>query len=409
MGLLSTLLNANPSEVEELPIEKIVVLCGDGKLADGTQCSVELREYLSQVKKAEVLRKYLNACLQTPFNNNGYVLQDIVNEFGRRLEYTVENGLYRGKVNAIGFDGIWHDPGSGHHIVVEVKTTDTYGINIDTLSRYRDALIKAGKITEKSSILLVVGREDTGGLEASVLGSGQAKKTRIISADALAKLVFLQEDSDPVTLTKIHDLLVPFELVKLDRIIEIAFSAAEDAKVASKEEQGEALEPPAALEQPQSKKHEMTPPEVIAQLRTSMVDSFEHDHVPLVKKGRALYASAADDKRLRAVFTVSKEYAQASGPSYYWFAYHVGWDKYLGEAEEGFYVLGCVGRNEAYALPVEWIRERTKYLNATEKEERSYFQVYIYAVENGNMLLWLSNHEHEPLDNFKMPLHSVSS
>lgn len=54
-----------------------------------------------------------------------------MNEFGRRLDYSVENGRYQGKSNAIGHDGLWFDP-EGTAIIVEVKTSDTYRINLDT-------------------------------------------------------------------------------------------------------------------------------------------------------------------------------------------------------------------------------------------------------------------------------------
>jgi hypothetical protein len=57
---------------------------------------------------------YLQDCLLKSFEKSGFVLQDIVNEFGRRLDYSVESGLYQGKSTAIGFDGIWAD-GSGHN------------------------------------------------------------------------------------------------------------------------------------------------------------------------------------------------------------------------------------------------------------------------------------------------------
>src|SRR5439155_2770468 len=194
MKPLLTVLKTDPAQADSLSIEQVVALCGNGKLADNTQCSLELREYL-QIATSESLQRYLQACLQGSFDRGGFVLQDVVNEFGRRLDYAVENGLYQGKSNAIGFDGLWADAG-GHKIVVEVKTTDAYRINLDTISRYREALIASGKITNESSILIIVGRQDTGDLEAQVRGSKHAWTVRMISADALAKLVALKENSE---------------------------------------------------------------------------------------------------------------------------------------------------------------------------------------------------------------------
>ncbi len=68
-----------------------------------------------------------------------------------------------------------------------------------------------------SSVLIVVGREDTGELEAQVRGSRHAWDMRLISADALIKLVELKEGAgDPETGRKICSLLAPMEYTRLD-------------------------------------------------------------------------------------------------------------------------------------------------------------------------------------------------
>jgi len=43
---------------------------------------------------------------------------------------------------------------------------------------------------------------------------------------------------------------------------------------------------------------------------------------------------------VRAV-TISKQYVQGEGG--YWYAYHSDWDRFLSEASQGLYVLGCIG------------------------------------------------------------------
>ena len=83
------------------------------------------------------------------------ILQDLINELGRRLDYNVKNGLYQGIVSAIGYDGIWLSP-EGGAIIVEVKTTDAYRISLDTIANYRERLISAGAISGTPSILIVV-------------------------------------------------------------------------------------------------------------------------------------------------------------------------------------------------------------------------------------------------------------
>ena len=80
------------------------------------------------------------------------VLQDLINELGRRLDFSVENERYQGIANAVGFDGVWTSP-EGRSIVIEVKTTDVYRISLDKIAEYREKLIAIGRIGKSSSIL----------------------------------------------------------------------------------------------------------------------------------------------------------------------------------------------------------------------------------------------------------------
>src|SRR5207253_1833076 len=107
------------------------------------------------------------------FTKSGMVLQDLVNELGRRLDYSVRNGRYQGTTKEIGYDGIWVSP-EKHAIVAEVKTTDAYRISLETIASYRNRLLVDREITNPCSMLIVVGRQDTGDLEAQVRGSRHA-------------------------------------------------------------------------------------------------------------------------------------------------------------------------------------------------------------------------------------------
>lgn len=123
--------NSEPAAVGELSIEQVVAMAGDGNLRDNSPCSQELQEYLGEIP-SEKLAQYAEQCLSSRFDKSGIVLQDLVNELGRRLDYKVTNGRYQGTSNAIGFDGIWTAP-EGHTIIAEVKTTDAYRISLDTI------------------------------------------------------------------------------------------------------------------------------------------------------------------------------------------------------------------------------------------------------------------------------------
>ena len=165
-----------------------------------------------------------------PFNKSGQILQDIVNALGRRLEYKVENGRYQGIKNEIGYDGIWIDQ-SGYSLVVEVKTTDAYRFPLNTVAKYRDSLIQCEEIEDCSSVLIVVGRADTGEFEAQVRGSKHAWHMRIISIDSLVKLVRIKESADTQeTISKIKTLLMPIEYTRIDVLIDIMFIATKDVE-----------------------------------------------------------------------------------------------------------------------------------------------------------------------------------
>jgi len=78
-------------------------------------------------------------------------------------------------------------------------------------------------------MLVVVGRQDTGDLEAQIRGSRFAWDMRVISVDALLRMLKLKEEvEDPSLLKRIHNILIPHEFTRLDPIIEIAFAAVAD-------------------------------------------------------------------------------------------------------------------------------------------------------------------------------------
>jgi hypothetical protein len=395
MDPLFALLKSAPDQIDSLSITQIVPLCGNGKLSDSSTCSSQLREYFN-IAKSENLAKYLETCLDTPFERSGFVLQDIVNEFGRRLDYSVENGLYQGKAKAIGFDGLWTNS-IGHEIVVEVKTTDAYRINLDVITRYQENMVALGKISKGASVLIVVGREDTGDLEAQVRGSRHAWTVRLISTDALVKLVGLKESGDSNSIGRIHELLRPFEYTKLDRIIEIVFAVTEDATSLLIEQ--EAVESDPTPPNPTTiSTHLQTSPQIISEIRDLIINTLIQKFLPLVKKSRALYWTA--DQTLRVAVTISKQYADGD----YWYAYHSAWDVFLSEAITGLYVLGCVGREEAYAIPYEWIHSRIPYLHFTERDGERHWHILLYSTQANQLTLRLNNGTSEALEGFKISL-----
>ena len=356
MPLLS-LVASNPEAVYQLTIEQVVATAGDGRLRDGTDSQRELREYLGQVS-IDALATYADYCLTNAFPKSGQVLQDIVNELGRRLEYAVTNGRYQGTSNAIGYDGIWRDP-SGHGLVVEVKTTDAYRLSLDTVARYRDQLLDQNLLTRPCSILIVVGRTDTGELEAQVRGSRHAWDIRLISIDALVNLVRIKESADSQeTIAKIRRLLTPLEYTRIDDLVDVVFRTTQDVETAVSAETGTSTDEPEADNSDESSQRnwQFTPTEVIQQIRERIVAALGRQlGCTFVKKSRALYWDPT--QRQRVVCTVSKRYAAREK---YWYAYHPQWHAFLQQGESGFFVLGCTDSNVAFALPVSVVSSHLK-------------------------------------------------
>ena len=140
MPLLS-IWKSNPAAFNDLTVEQVAAMAGDGYLKDASLCSQELRQYLSEVDSAR-LHSYVEHCLSSAFVKSGMVLQDLVNELGRRLDYQVTNGRYQGTAKEPGQDGIWVSP-EKHTIITEVKTTDAYRITLDTIAGYRTQLYRS--------------------------------------------------------------------------------------------------------------------------------------------------------------------------------------------------------------------------------------------------------------------------
>ena len=271
MPLLSFWKNAK-DEVLSLTIEQVVSNAGDGNLRDSGACSEEFRQYLN-VAPIERLFEYARHCLESSFNKSGLVLQDIVNEFGRRLDLEVENGLYQGKRNAIGFDGIWRAEGEPD-LIVEVKTTDYVTVSLERLTEYKEKLQVDSRIKKNASILIVVGREDTGALEAQVRGSRYAWDMRLISIEGLTKLVQIKEKSDdPSTLNPIRQLLQPFEYTKIDKIIDVIFTTAVNVE-SQQEIEREPPTPAGPYEEQEGHRQVRTDPELLNAKRQQAVDAF---------------------------------------------------------------------------------------------------------------------------------------
>ena len=383
---------SNPAQLENYRVRQIVNFAGNGILSDGAESSDQFREYLRKIDSG-MLGTYVEQCLSESFEQGGFVLQDLVNELGRRLDYDVQNGRYKGVRGEVGFDGIWRSPEAAT-IIVEVKTSDTYRINLDTLANYRLSLRAERTIVDPSSMLLVVGRQDTGDLEAQIRGSRHAWDIRLLSAESLVKLIALKESSDDdSTAERIRGLLTPHEYTRLDPLIDMVFATAEDIKtpVEGPPDEETSTQVPEAgettlIESTAQRSYEQTDPALMGEIRHDIVRAFSKaQNKELLKKSKAQFWSS--DKKLRVCCTISKYYERTSG---YWYAYHPQWDEFLSAGDPGFLLLGCVGSDIAFALPRSFIFDLLPDLNVTERSEgKKYWHLHLDVIQGEKHVLRL--------------------
>ncbi|WBT36625.1 hypothetical protein [Hyphomicrobium sp. DMF-1] len=396
MGLMD-LWRSNPDSISAYMIRQIVAISGDGRLRDDSPCAAELRTYLREVSP-DKLSVYASECLNDGFDDSGYVLQDVVNEIGRRLGFEVENGRYQGRQGGIGYDGIWRaEPDIA--LIVEVKTTDTYNVRLDAVAEYREKLRISGLVTSAASTLFVVGRKDTGALEAQIRGSRYAWDTRVVGVESLVKLMQIAvKSNERSTIRQIRELLRPFEYTRVDRIVDVMFDAATDVELAKEEEVAEDADHSASTDFPSK-----TPSDDLERMRVRIMSAVSNWlGTPLVQRRRVFFESA--DGEARACVAVSKRYERGYQP--YWYAYHTAWSEFLSGATSGYFVLGCMDRNDAFALPVSVIDSFLPKLNQTMRRDgRSYWHVVLTSLDDGSLALYSSRTgEAMPLSSYSVPL-----
>lgn len=382
----------SPDQLQGKQVHQLIAFAGGGKLLDESPCSAEFRAFLASVPSKN-LAEYAEHCLSESFDGSGFALQDIVNEVGARLGASTEPGRYRGTSKHTGFDGLWRFP-NGHAIVVEVKTTDAYSINLNTVADYRRTLVTCGSITEEnSSILLIVGRQETGNLEAQIRGSRFAWSIRVISVDSLIRLMLIKENvEDPVLVQRIHNMLIPREFTRLDAIAELLFSATEEVKQDEASAEVEEMVAPEKSEGPKFTPvafHEACVKRVQAKL-----------DVTLVKRTRAGYSSP--DRAVAVLCSVSKEHNSESNPNY-WFAFHPHQQEFLRQHPKPYVAFGCGSSKRIILLPFATFEPWLADSWTTTTEERTYWHVVIYRKESTFTLRLRKGKKPVDLTGFALP------
>lgn len=375
MQSITKLWTENKKAFHEKTLKQILSFAGDGKLKDSNATSQEFRDFLKNIP-TKLLKKYGDECLITGFPDSGFALQDIINQIGSRLGFDVDYGLYRGKKNGIGYDGLWAAK-DDYSLVVEVKTTDAYRINLNKISAYRNSLIEQKRIRkEKSSILIVVGREDTGDFEAQIRGSRHAWDVRLISVDTLFMMLGLKENlNDSKTLHQINTILKPLEYTRIDKLFELIFIASRDIQ-SVEEADNMMIEDEIENGLSKTKGKEKTEPVSFNEECIAKVE--KHLKQNILKNTRTTYESI--NTKSRFICSVSRIYSTAKGQKY-WFAFHPSQKEYMENGQENYVILGCGSAINTFLIPYSHFKAWIEYFWTTERETRMYWHVHIFEID----------------------------
>lgn len=361
---------SNPEEIEAMSIKELINIASG---SEEERCK-DLREFLQKNEENDVLLERLvnetlnNSIKHEKLDISGFILQELINEIGRRLEFKVEYGVYRGTKNpeTIGYDGVWITE-DGYSFIIESKKTDTYNFELETAYNYREQLIENKKVDkEKSSILIVLGKEKYKSIEYQIRGSEFLWNTRAVEVNALLKLLKTKKElNDKNTLRQMYEILKPHEYSKVDKLIDLIFFTANDSKLEETEEEDIEKESSHVMEKTEQERKK----DGIKRLEEKL-------NMTLNKKMKSLYVT--EDNQTGIITCVSHKYTQGQ-KEYYWFAYKEYYQENLKDYKNGYIAYICEGREDILLLPIEKMEEFKKSLN---RSQRGHWHIQIYLDEN---------------------------
>jgi hypothetical protein len=135
-----------------------------------------------------------------------------------------------------------------------------------------------------------------------------------------------------------------------------------------------------------SGKQVRTAPELLDAKRLQVINGFAAlKGIELVRRSKTLFSSP--DKGIRVCCVVSKRYESDYQP--YWYRYDRKWDEFLSEGQDAYYVISCMDRDEAFAVPYSWMQENKNNLSVTDSGERLYWHVPV-TFDGGKLAINIS-------------------
>jgi len=173
---------------------------------------------------------------------------------------------------------------------------------------------------------------------------------------------------DPQILKKTLGILTPREFTRVDDIIDLVFSTAEEAiQEATEEEAGRALEDSrseaSTIRVAPANFYDACIQRVAAKLGCS-----------LVKQSRTFYASP--DGSVTVLCVVSRTYEHQTRQGF-WYAFHPHQREKLAASSQSFVALGCGSPNVVLLIPFQDFTSWVDDMNVTRLENRLYWHVQI--------------------------------
>lgn len=348
-------------------LSELIQACGEGRFRDGSESSLKFRAFLERAS-VESLGNYTKSILTERLPDGGLLLQDVVNAVGSRLGFDVEPGLYRGRKGKIGFDGLWMSDEAD--FVVEVKTSDAYRINLDTVAGYVKEIRNSGRdLTKDLSILLVVGRQDTGDLEAQVRGSKHAWETRIIGVEALLEVAeACEEYASEQTKRSVRELLLPEDYMRLDSVLRKIVTAINETETLV-EQSVEQQKPPTSDVQNTER--------AVETIRGHVISSLEGKLGAINRTSHATFFYG-DQQHLYVL--VSKRYNR--NQHQYWYAFSSEKCESL-KKNSGLMALGMKDRPYFFLLTDTVFTDALKGMHKVTKGSQEYWQIAVSENNEG--------------------------
>lgn len=393
MGELKDLWNLNQKLMENKTINQIDTWISN---LNNEEKKKELREFFGIIPLNKI-EDYIEECTKSKSKSakkdrEGFIFQDLVNELGKRLDYDVKFGVYKGKKKAKktekinGYDGLW-TKGEDCSIVVESKVSDIF-LNLDTVNEYKEDLVKEGNISaNNTSILIVLGREDQKNTTSLIKGSKYSENTVKITAESLVKLAKMKSTNKSRSLDeRIKKILKSTTNCDADEIVDILFLENEENmpnKKLNKRLIKKIKKVNADAEIYQEKmKNKMFINKNVKKLPVnfyeSAVDNLEKTlKIKLHKQeGRSRILYTDNNKKYGILMSISKE-RKEKYQTKYWFAYHDRFSKYASECEYRYIAFSCGSENKIVLVPMADMEKHKNELNKTIKNEKIHWHVHI--------------------------------